>query len=596
MYLRSVTGLICSTGNFVPINPSGVCVPRGMNMSLLSATFDPTLSFMALTFNFNVPLNYFPCNQLFDAATNALVGEDASCFAAGSDDPGVVYVYMSGAWTVAPNSTITISSKQTILTDPVFNMPFTGSAMVANGCGMSDYMGNQAGITASLDDCLAPEAVIVNSPTVYGPCPGSTVGVPFTFDGSLSFDYSGKPLTSYAWTYTGTDALSGAFTDQSSMSMVTVNGAIVASLTAGSYTVSLTVTNFLGKSSQASGSITVETGKYAPAFTIAGPPTQAFILGVDGLPIRVNIDETSLCAGYTTTWSWGFAQGSADTFDLTAVQSAVPLIMTPSDLSQAGAKVGKTYNLVLTGSLVDSSSVVSASATASVSVTFGATPLRVSLNGPAGWVADSSMVMLTPNAVDPDNQKGARFIYIWSCTRADGQACFADAQKKGTQYPNGTWVFAASALQIDMSHLFTVTVNTTDSTKRSASAFQSVISKRVNGMLPTGTLAHYCPGGPCRSKIDATQPVSIVLTMDKMFANATLAWSLPDYPSVPGFSGNFTSNAFSILPTNYPKGTTSFTVYCDITNCDASGACTTGRVVDRIDTGRPPYCSVAAGW
>lgn len=332
---------------------------------------------------------------------------------------------------------------------------------------------------------------------MYAPCAAGVDGTPFSIDGSLSSDVSGKALASFLWTYTGTGAsdLQAAIAAQSSEVSVAVPGSVLSTLPAGDYTVALVVTNFMGiASTAATANITMVQGSYAPSFYIDGPPEQSFVLADAGLELDVQLDPTSICDGLTPSFKWGFAPGSSPTFDLAAVETQSSFALTATQLSQAGAKAGSTYQLLLQGQLLDAAGNASAPTPtqAKVSVTFRRSPLRASVNGPSGWVPSTQAVVFSVSAVDPDSAKGAKFQFSWACSREDGKACFPDPTKKGNQSANGSWSLLAADLASNVAHTFTVTVKATDGSNRVATASRSVtVITVVSRGIPLLRSRHY---------------------------------------------------------------------------------------------------------
>ena len=113
--------------------------------------------------------------------------------------------------------------------------------------------------------------------------------------------------------------------------------------------------------------------------------------------------------------------------------------------------------------------------------------------------------------------------------------------------------------------------------------------------LPTGTITRSCVGGPCPATNDPTRPLALALAMSAAFSNSTLTWYSPQYSKMPRYSGTFISNQYTILPSQFPTGTTTFTIYCDITTCNGD-VCSNGRVIENVNIARPPICTRANGW
>lgn len=65
----------------------------------------------------------------------------------------MLYIYMANAWTVAPGSTLTLRTAQSVLAEPINGQAFTGSVTVGTGCAVSDMAGNLMGLTGDVNSC-----------------------------------------------------------------------------------------------------------------------------------------------------------------------------------------------------------------------------------------------------------------------------------------------------------------------------------------------------------------------------------------------------------------------------------------------------------
>lgn len=192
MYYHRLYKLVCddATGQVSSTSVNGMCRPASLH--LVSAQFAPSLSYIAVQLNYNAKAGSFPCSELFDDATLNLIGRHAFCNVPGITDPQMLYVYMSGTWTAAPGSVLTLSASRPWgrLSDPISTSSlFSGSATVATGCAVSS-------LTGSLTDaaCSAPVALMAGPKTVFDACPQSSTAAALVLDGGPSYDSSGRQV------------------------------------------------------------------------------------------------------------------------------------------------------------------------------------------------------------------------------------------------------------------------------------------------------------------------------------------------------------------------------------------------------------------
>ena len=154
---------------------------------------------------------------------------------------------------------------------------------------------NDAGQTATFHQAITvddPPAVTI-SPTVAVTTPGSTV----SFNGSATAPDSGGSITSLSWNFG--DPSSGNNT-----STATNPSHLFAN--AGTYTVTLTATDDLGVSTQATATVKVDappTAAFSASATTASPASP-------GTAVSFNASASSDSVGTITDYSWNFGDGS----------------------------------------------------------------------------------------------------------------------------------------------------------------------------------------------------------------------------------------------------------------------------------------------
>jgi hypothetical protein len=144
---------------------------------------------------------------------------------------------------------------------------------------------------------------------VAAACDASTAA-PTEFDASISFDPSGRDLVSLEW---GQDLAAGSNPVLASVinevnSQPTVKARSILSLPAssvdqladGTCTLTVTVTNFLGRSATVPLVFTKVGPGTAPVISIVGGTAQSFRIA-DGVNLASFLEPTSVCAGRTVS-------------------------------------------------------------------------------------------------------------------------------------------------------------------------------------------------------------------------------------------------------------------------------------------------------
>lgn len=206
-----------------------------------------------------------------------------------------------------------------------------------------------------------PPVAMINAPTT------GTVNTAITFDGTGSTDADGN-IASYAWDFGdgGTDV--GAT-------------ATYAYTTAGTYTVTLTVTDDAGDTNAATASITISAGaNQPPVAVITAPPTT----GTTGTPVTFNGANSTDADGTIATYAWDFGDTNMGT-GATATHT----------YTTAG-----TYTVTLT--VTDDAGDMNA-ATTTITVSTAANQLPVAMiTGPTTGTADIELTFDGSGSTDVD--------------------------------------------------------------------------------------------------------------------------------------------------------------------------------------------------
>ena len=118
------SGLVIATTDCA--NGTGLCMPA--QRQPVSAALTPAADAIIVALNAPAKAAAFPCSQLFSAATAALVGAQAYCYAQGS----TLAVQLPASATILPGDSLAINSTQRVLVDELAGSAyFNGSVTVA---------------------------------------------------------------------------------------------------------------------------------------------------------------------------------------------------------------------------------------------------------------------------------------------------------------------------------------------------------------------------------------------------------------------------------------------------------------------------------
>lgn len=133
------------------------------------------------------------------------------------------------------------------------------------------------------------------------------------FDASFCFDPSGRELKSLEWGQdlaAGNNPVLAAVVNEvnkgaslKARSLLSLPAASVAQLADGTYTLTVSVTNFLGQSATAKLAFKKVGPGTAPVISIIGGPTQSFKIA-DGVNLASALEPTSVCVGKTVSLWW----------------------------------------------------------------------------------------------------------------------------------------------------------------------------------------------------------------------------------------------------------------------------------------------------
>jgi hypothetical protein len=187
-------------------------------------------------------------------------------------------------------------------------------------------------------------------------------------------------------------------------------------LSPGSITLQLTVTDFLGLTTSTTHTLTIVEGDTAPQVSLPGGPSQVLSLG-RGLKVQTFLAPESLCSGRRVYYSWKT--------DI----PGVPPFFTSKDLLLPGPLTGIADGATFFAEVTASYSTEAArvepgtpgSSTARVALTAVGSPLVAQLAGKAGEISAGSNVTLSAaRSFDPDDPGNAvPLSFFWECIRED---------------------------------------------------------------------------------------------------------------------------------------------------------------------------------
>jgi len=208
--------------------------------------------------------------------------------------------------------------------------------------------------------------------------------------------------------------------------------AAVTNISAGSYVLTVTVTNAFNKSATDNHAFTKQATATAPTVLIdQGPATFS---PSTGLRLYGRVLASSVCGGASgaPVYSWST--------NLTSVAATLATVTTPMLLLRgpiSGTSPSATYSFTLTASFAGSS----AKSTATATIKQEPSALLPNLAGPCGDVRQSATAVFSAaGSYDPDDPNNAvlPMSYSWSCQAPDLLGCFSNSSYAGVQQ-GATW-------------------------------------------------------------------------------------------------------------------------------------------------------------
>ncbi len=392
--------------------------------------------------------------------TTGQVGAPVSFSAAASSDPkGEALTY---AWTFGDGATATgVTTTHTYASGG----PYLVTLKVTNTDNLST---------------AASETVTISAPPVAvagGPYSG-TAGTAISFSGAASNDPRNEPLT-YAW----------AFGDGSTGAGVAPTHTYAA---AGTFMVTLKVTNTDTLSSVATATATVAPAPQAPVASAGGPYT-----GTAGTAVAFSGSSSTDPKGEALTYSWTFGDGSTGSG------------VAPTHIYTAAGSYSVTLKVTNTDTL-------SATATATATIAAGPVPPVANAGGPYSGTAGTALTFSGTSSSDP---KGETLTYAWT---------FGDGGTGSGVSPVHTYAAAGA-------YAVTLKVTNTDALSSTAAATATIATA---AQPPVAN-----PGGPYTGTAGTAITFSGTASSDPKGETLTYAWTFGDGSTGTGVNPSHTYSA-----------------------------------------------------
>ena len=262
----------------------------------------------------------------------------------------------------------------------------------------------------------------------------------------------------------------------------------------GTYSFTVTLTNFLGGSTAQSSSVTVSGDRNQPAVSILGSGYQTMVSSASLKLVGTATLSSCAAASSTLSYTWSLFNATGKAIPTSTIRS-VSSDPTRYTLSPYTLSVGNTYIVTLqVQSLMGSKVLAAATTSASVFIASGA--ITAVVKGSSGTAtrqvsATSTLVLDASTSIDDNAPLGqAKLIYHWSCTIASAQnysqPCIFPSQNTANQalsyfnLSSSILKVAPNSLTANMLYNFVVLVSSVDG--RSSS--KSVLVSAVQAGLP----------------------------------------------------------------------------------------------------------------
>ncbi|KAF5843240.1 hypothetical protein DUNSADRAFT_916, partial [Dunaliella salina] len=443
------------------------------------------------------------CSSVFDAETNRILGQAATC-SVSSEARETLFIALGGDATILPGT-------DTLRLNDLESNPLRD---ILQG---ERYFTEEGGVivSAPAEEDLIPPIAALNGPATFRePCPGNAFATVFV-DSSGSRDASGRPLENRTYGFAGQtgsgvacvehdidaedDPLAGVLRAANADNTVTLRleNETLSQMQGGIHCLTLTVTNFLNKSSDPTDPALISIEKLgtelaSPTIQLSTP--ESTTIG-SGVTLSATVDTTSVCLGEQAEYQWRCVTencpllGGPDAAD--DYVSSVARVFTKSDLVgrvAPGDELEFELSSRMRGADGDTSDVVKVSQ----SIRFNGDPIVAGFtsDSPAGDISRGRQADLVfegtgSDESDPSNSaQPMRFSF--KCERPDGiSACFRQ-NDDGSFY---TGKVDGSEYSIDPSQF--VGPDPEDSVNDNTFLIFNTISKGSGDLLRTDTATRF---------------------------------------------------------------------------------------------------------
>jgi hypothetical protein len=405
----------------------------------------------------------------FDSVTNK-GGITANSWACSTVLTFVASGYTTCSWVSASTVRITFTSVAegtTLLAvgGTITNVPALVAAQCPADTDCSLYgKADAVSVTVSAPDSPVVPTVVLQVPAVVSNCDDVKVNP------TLTSGNGGRAWTTVLWTVS---AASGASTTAIQALLTGTTSVITipkASVPSDRYTLSLTVTNFLGQSSTTSATFSVDGNPNLPIISILGPTTVSTVPG-DALTLYTSTARTSCyLSASTISYAWTVRKGGSDGEVQTAIRSTST---SPTKFSLGGyaLETATIYTVEFTATASAAGDMAAISAVSRVTVNVGKGNIVAQVAGGnfrAIASSSGSFALDASGSYDQSYPKGSvasPLSYLWSCKVVGsdngnyGNAC---PEQLPTDVVSSTLAVPTAGLVFGELYQFTVTVSATD--------------------------------------------------------------------------------------------------------------------------------------
>eukprot|EP01038_Epipyxis_sp_PR26KG_P005612 gene5612-7752_t len=346
-------------------------------------------------------------------------------------------------------------------------------------CSNYNYTEEQSVLTLAPTSPISPAPVLVLA-TLVGPCDNVSI------DASLSTGSGGRFWSSVTWTVSGGSS-SLIETHLTSYGVSISSGALNIPkqyLEETSYTISLSLTNFLGENGVSSASFKVGSNPNIPILKISGSSSISMKANAK-LQIYTSASFSS-CANTSSSISYGwgiFLDGIKQNINSTSKNPSIFL------LSKYSLMAGNVYTVKVNATIPATTLYSSATSTAVTTVTVKNGVITASISG--GSVKQSPVNKITTfdasGSSDEDVSTTSDLHYEWYCTFLTsskfGESC--DSDLSGTTTNQSSLSIPANALSESYSYTIQVVVYSSDYTRYGSTSV--ILSPTAAGTATTST-------------------------------------------------------------------------------------------------------------